>query len=556
MANLKNIIYLSNEDFETLVSTGTVTIDGTTLTYDENCLYITPDKLASSSEDGLMSASDKAKIDSLATVATTGAYSDLSGKPTLGTAAALNTGTSQGNIPVLGSGGKLADSVIPATAITDTYVVNSQAAMLALDAQVGDVAVRTDINKSFILKTAGASTLANWQELLTPTDAVQTVNGLTGNVVLSLDNTQSEGITYIESITDGSASGTGSGSAAPHGHKHSYDKATSVSLGSSTSTDGVEYVEDITTNSSPATSKYIHWSAGTTPKSSAAPTHTPTNTGNNSGDKVEAIIGLPNFSGGSADTAYLHHTHTAASLGTPSKEDAAPHNHTHNVTVNGTTAATTATAIQAYTSISAAGKIVGTRSESGSGASLRRTLAVTHNDPTFGTDNVAANSHTHSYGSTTALTTTGNSGTKVEAVTGYPNFSGGSGSLIKNTTQDTGDLIYVYGHTPASLGTLSKGDAAPHEHTHSYDKTTGVNLTAGTAPSLTFNDTSTDGHIYVESISGKTVTNVDTKYFHPSVSTTPTDTETNTGTAVSTISGVSYTAPSPTTKHLTLEESN
>ena len=43
MGNLKNVIYLSNNDYATLVNTGTVTIDGTTLTYDEDNLYITPD---------------------------------------------------------------------------------------------------------------------------------------------------------------------------------------------------------------------------------------------------------------------------------------------------------------------------------------------------------------------------------------------------------------------------------------------------------------------------------------------------------------------------------
>ena len=66
MANLKNVIYLSNEDYETLVSSGTVTINGETLTYDENNVYVTPDKLASTTEDGLMSASDKAKLDGIA----------------------------------------------------------------------------------------------------------------------------------------------------------------------------------------------------------------------------------------------------------------------------------------------------------------------------------------------------------------------------------------------------------------------------------------------------------------------------------------------------------
>lgn len=103
----------------------------------------------------------------------------------LGTAAYVNTGTGSGNIPVLDSNGKLSTSVLPALAITDTFVCDSQTAMLALTAQVGDVCVRTDLNKSYILKTDGASTLSHWQELLTPTDAVQSVNGQTGTVVLT-----------------------------------------------------------------------------------------------------------------------------------------------------------------------------------------------------------------------------------------------------------------------------------------------------------------------------------------------------------------------------------
>lgn len=102
-----------------------------------------------------------------------------------GTAAAKDFGTAEGNVPVLGAGGKLSEAVIPAIAITDTFVVDSQAAMLALKAQQGDVAVRTDVNKTFILKAAPATTLANWVELETPTDAVTSVNGLTGAVTLT-----------------------------------------------------------------------------------------------------------------------------------------------------------------------------------------------------------------------------------------------------------------------------------------------------------------------------------------------------------------------------------
>ena len=74
---------------------------------------------------------------------------------------------------------------LPALAITTTQVVSSQAAMLALTAQTGDVAVRTDVNKSFILTATPATTLGNWQELLTPTDAVLSVDGSTGAISLS-----------------------------------------------------------------------------------------------------------------------------------------------------------------------------------------------------------------------------------------------------------------------------------------------------------------------------------------------------------------------------------
>ena len=44
---------------------------------------------------------------SLATVATSGAYDDVSGTPSLGTASALNVGTGANNIPQLDGSGKL-----------------------------------------------------------------------------------------------------------------------------------------------------------------------------------------------------------------------------------------------------------------------------------------------------------------------------------------------------------------------------------------------------------------------------------------------------------------
>lgn len=103
-----------------------------------------------------------------------------------GTAASCNTGTSAGNVPVLGTGGKLPQSVIPAIAITDTFTAATESAMLALSgANKGDICVRTDLNKTFVLTsdaTNAYKTLSNWQEMLTPTDTVTSVNGAAGAV--------------------------------------------------------------------------------------------------------------------------------------------------------------------------------------------------------------------------------------------------------------------------------------------------------------------------------------------------------------------------------------
>lgn len=87
-------------------------------------------------------------------------------------------------VATLDANGKVPESQLPALAITDTNVVADEAAMLALVAERGDVAIRTDVAKSFILKAEPASTLSNWEELKTPTSPVQSVAGKTGTVIL------------------------------------------------------------------------------------------------------------------------------------------------------------------------------------------------------------------------------------------------------------------------------------------------------------------------------------------------------------------------------------
>lgn len=103
----------------------------------------------------------------------------------LGTASKCNTGTKEGNVPIINSEGKIDSSVLPSLAITDTFTAEDQDQMIGLSAQKGDVCVRTDENKTYILQKEPATEITNWLELATPTDSVQSVNGKTGVVTLN-----------------------------------------------------------------------------------------------------------------------------------------------------------------------------------------------------------------------------------------------------------------------------------------------------------------------------------------------------------------------------------
>lgn len=104
-------------------------------------------------------------------------------------------GTANG-VATLGSDGKVPSAQIPALSIVEPFVVTSESEMLALNAQTGDVAMRTDINKTFILSSNSPTVLADWKEVLTPAAPVQSVNGFTGHVSLTSDNVN-EGSTNL-----------------------------------------------------------------------------------------------------------------------------------------------------------------------------------------------------------------------------------------------------------------------------------------------------------------------------------------------------------------------
>lgn len=108
----------------------------------------------------------------LHTVATSGDYNDLGNLPDLSLKADLVSG-------------KIPASQIPAIAVTEYMgVVADQTAMLALAGEKGDWCNRTDTGTMWI-RTGTGNTIADWVEINYPADAVSSVNGQNGVVVLS-----------------------------------------------------------------------------------------------------------------------------------------------------------------------------------------------------------------------------------------------------------------------------------------------------------------------------------------------------------------------------------
>ena len=85
-------------------------------------------------------------------------------------------------------GGLVPTSQLPSLSLNNSVAVASQAAMLALTSvqvQPGDLAIRSDGAGTFMLMAADPSVLGNWTLLESKTDAVTSVNGDTGTVVLA-----------------------------------------------------------------------------------------------------------------------------------------------------------------------------------------------------------------------------------------------------------------------------------------------------------------------------------------------------------------------------------
>lgn len=94
----------------------------------------------------------------------------------------------------LNANGQVPTAQLPAVTVNQTFVVNSEAEMLALPNVVGEIAVRTDISETFILQSLPAdevsgspATPTNWVQLLSSASVIS-VNGYTGVVDLAFSD--------------------------------------------------------------------------------------------------------------------------------------------------------------------------------------------------------------------------------------------------------------------------------------------------------------------------------------------------------------------------------
>ena len=103
-------------------------------------------------------------------------------------------------VATLDANGKLLETNIPSIAITNVFEANSEHEMTSLyNARQGDLCLRTDLSKSFVLFNNDYATATSWKEILTPEDAVLSVSGRTGNIII---NKNDVGLSNVNNTSD------------------------------------------------------------------------------------------------------------------------------------------------------------------------------------------------------------------------------------------------------------------------------------------------------------------------------------------------------------------
>lgn len=99
---------------------------------------------------------------------------------------------------------------VGAIALTTVQTANSQTAMLNLTTEEGDVVVRTDENKTYMRNSGTAGTMADFTELISPTDGVSSITTNDGTYINLTPNTASSGaVTVTADLSASDADNTG-----------------------------------------------------------------------------------------------------------------------------------------------------------------------------------------------------------------------------------------------------------------------------------------------------------------------------------------------------------
>lgn len=147
----------------------------------------------------------------------------------------------------LDASGLINSAQLPALAITSTTVVANPAEQLALNAQEGDIAIRSDENQNYIHNGGVTGTLSDWTLLLTPTDTVLSVNGQTGVVSLaSTDLIDTANIALLDANPNFSAGISSGGNQVLHSGPGTQTKTGSLTINSNFTPAGPIIAQTIT----------------------------------------------------------------------------------------------------------------------------------------------------------------------------------------------------------------------------------------------------------------------------------------------------------------------
>ena len=233
-----------------------------------------------------------------------------------------------------------ANSLIPTTnlpplAVNEVFTPIDQAAMLALTAQRGDMAIRVDNSRTYVLSTDAPSVLANWKEVMAA-GQVQSVNGQTGVVSLTAANVGAPVVatTTPAALTPDIAGAVGVGTTAARAdHVHNVPAAAPTTPLTATTTDaegsGASFARNDHTHSITTAAPAANVTASTTNAVGSAASLARSDHGHALTANVAASpLGAAGAVGTSAAVARADHVHiypTAANVGAEAAGAVATH---------------------------------------------------------------------------------------------------------------------------------------------------------------------------------------------------------------------------------------